>query len=43
MIDVTQIAHILKFLFEAYKKIFFIIFFLYIKVTNKYQKHKEKL
>ena len=30
-------------LFKAYK-IFFIIFFLYIKMTNKYyQKHKEKL
>ena len=40
---ITYKTHILKLIFEAYKKIFFIIFFLYIKMTNKYnRKHKEK-
>ena len=41
---ITYVTHILKLIFELYKKVFFIIFFLYIKVANNYyQKHKERL
>ena len=37
-------SHFKVYFFEAYKKIFFIIFFLYIKMVNKYyQKDKERL
>ena len=47
MIYITHliyITHNLNVFFEAYEKILFIIFFLYIKMTtNYYQKHKEKL
>ena len=37
-------SNFIKLIFGAYKKIFFINFFLYIKMaSNYYQKHKEKL
>ena len=39
-----HITHILKFIFEAYKILFFYIyFFLYIKINKYYRKHKERL
>ena len=37
-------THTIKLIYEAYKNIFYKLFFLYIKMTNKYyQEHKEKL
>ena len=40
----TNITHILKLIFVAYKNFFFIIFFLYIKmIKTYYKKNKEKL